>query len=222
MKHLEELRKVRVKRDEAFALAEKSKGAKKAEALDAALTAVGESLAYSVYAKTIEEIIKLDADDEAGLRSKYQAKQQAAEVQSLVLPDGLGSTCLSYCAGCGEFPMGPGYERQYTDWVMLGKPMCWAGNTFPEWRYQCDGDADGSDSGMPFRYLVYITDLTILIDNWKKKATRLKIWGRPSRTRWTIIPTWPPLSAGNSSQVACSAGSSSAAVASVLRWPPTR
>jgi hypothetical protein len=37
--------------------------------------------------------------------------------------------------------------------------------------YQCDGDADHKDSGMPFKYRVYIPDLTILVNNWKAKAT---------------------------------------------------
>jgi hypothetical protein len=76
--------------------------------------------------------------------------------------------CIDYVC-FDEFPNGPGYERQYADWVMYGKPMCWCGNTFPEWRYQCDCDCDGKDSGPPFRYRVYTGDLNCVVGQWKKK-----------------------------------------------------
>lgn len=84
LKHLAELRQIREKRDKAFSQAEKSEGLEKAKALDDALEAVGEELAYTSYGKTVEKIIELDAEDEAGLRSKYLAKQHAAEVQKLI------------------------------------------------------------------------------------------------------------------------------------------
>jgi hypothetical protein len=55
-------------------------------------------------------------------------------------------------------------------WVTLGKPLCWCGP--PDGSgYQCRGDADGVDSGMPFKYRIYLNDLSILVNNWKKKAT---------------------------------------------------
>ena len=59
----------------------------------------------------------------------------------------------------------------YPDWVALGKPNCWCGiYGNPPWPYQCDGDADGADSGFPFFYRVYTGDLSQLIANWKKKV----------------------------------------------------
>jgi hypothetical protein len=58
-------------------------------------------------------------------------------------------------SSCPEYPM----------WVKLGKPDCWC------CPYQCHGDADCLDSGMPFKYRVYIADLTLIVNNWKKKAT---------------------------------------------------
>jgi hypothetical protein len=92
--------------------------------------------------------------------------ESAAEVQDLVLPDGTTIACAEY--GSGDcYPSGaPGYAM----WVTLNKPDCWCNP--PEGSgYQCYGDADGVDSGMPFKYRVYLNDLSILVDNWKKKAT---------------------------------------------------
>lgn len=34
--------------------------------------------------------------------------------------------------------------------------------------YQCDGDADGKDSGIPFRYRVFTGDLALIVANWRK------------------------------------------------------
>ena len=53
----------------------------------------------------------------------------------------------------------------YNDWVTLGKPACWCSP------YQCDGDADGKDSGGVTKYRVFSGDLNILVANWKKKAS---------------------------------------------------
>jgi len=66
----------------------------------------------------------------------------------------------------------PSSYSTYFDWLALGKPNCWCGiYGNPQWPYQCDGDADGVDSGMPFKYRVYGGDVTMLINNWKKKIT---------------------------------------------------
>jgi hypothetical protein len=65
-------------------------------------------------------------------------------------------------------------------WVTLGKPDCWCGKDSgaktiadADLGYQCDGDADHKNSGMPFKYQVYMTDLTLLVNNWKLKATSI-------------------------------------------------
>ena len=58
----------------------------------------------------------------------------------------------------------------YPDYVAVGKPMCWSGFVFWRWRYQCDGDADGKDSGFPFYYRVFTGDLALIVENWKKKV----------------------------------------------------
>ena len=60
------------------------------------------------------------------------------------------------------FPAG---YTTYADWVTLGKPGCWCS------AYQCDGDADGATSGVPFYYRIYTGDLGLVISNWKRKIT---------------------------------------------------
>ena len=64
------------------------------------------------------------------------------------------------------------FPRAYTtyqDWLVMGSPDCWAGNWFSEWRYQCDGDADGATE-LPMRYRVYGKDLALIVENWKRKT----------------------------------------------------
>ena len=56
----------------------------------------------------------------------------------------------------------PSSFSTYDDWVALGKPACWC------LRYQCDGDADGQNSGFPFNYRIFTGDLVLIVDNWKK------------------------------------------------------
>lgn len=82
LKHLEELRARRIQRDKAFAMAEKVKGVDRAKHLDAAITALRSSaIALSYYGETIKEIISLDADDKAGLKSKYTEAQQTSQIK---------------------------------------------------------------------------------------------------------------------------------------------
>jgi hypothetical protein len=57
----------------------------------------------------------------------------------------------------------PHCDPNYPDWVTLGRPNCWM------WPYQCDGDADGINSGVPFYYRVYTGDMALIIQNWRKK-----------------------------------------------------
>ena len=58
----------------------------------------------------------------------------------------------------------PTDNPQYDDWVALGKPDCWCSE------YQCDGDADGQDSGFPARFRVFLGDLDMIVANWQKRA----------------------------------------------------
>jgi hypothetical protein len=59
--------------------------------------------------------------------------------------------CLPFC------------NEHYDQWFELGRPDCWCTP------YQCDGDADGINSGVPFYYRVYTGDMALIIANWKKK-----------------------------------------------------
>lgn len=77
VEHLAEKRKIKVKRDAAFSASLKLKGVEKAKKLDEGLTAVGSELAAIGYMPVIEEIIKLDAENKAGLKAKYEGVLQA-------------------------------------------------------------------------------------------------------------------------------------------------
>ena len=80
MAHLKELEQVRVKRDKLFADAAKAKGTDKAKLLHEALALVSQTLAVTCYGDIVDEIIKLDPDDEAGLKSKYAAARAAVRI----------------------------------------------------------------------------------------------------------------------------------------------
>jgi hypothetical protein len=57
----------------------------------------------------------------------------------------------------------------YNDWLTLGKPNCWCEPPYGS-SYQCDGDADGKDSGGINKFRVFTGDLSLIVANWKKKA----------------------------------------------------
>ena len=88
--------------------------------------------------------------------------------------------CINY--GCwSEFPNGPGYARQYADWVMFGKPRCWLNSqmlgedisdtglvNYTAGDYQCDGDANTDRESPLAKWRVSASDLSLVIANWKK------------------------------------------------------
>ena len=76
---LTEFHKVRVDRDEAMAKADKAKGLERAKLLDQAISGVSETVATVYYPKVIEEIISLDADNELGLRGKWNSEREAEQ-----------------------------------------------------------------------------------------------------------------------------------------------
>lgn len=88
IKHLEELKQVRVKRDEHMAMAEKAQGLEKAKALHAAMQEMGDDLAVKHYESTVNQIIELDADNKAGLKKHYEdvmtAIKTRAEMQKIM------------------------------------------------------------------------------------------------------------------------------------------
>ena len=76
------------KRDAAFAKAEKAKGTEKAKHLAEGLSLVSNELALNTYSEEVAEIIKLDADNKAGLKAKFEGLKNSvdfkAELQSVL------------------------------------------------------------------------------------------------------------------------------------------
>ena len=70
--HLMQMRSIREHRDAAFAQAEAASGVERARALDRGLDAVGPELAAAFYVNVMRDVVALDPNDEAGLRTKYQ------------------------------------------------------------------------------------------------------------------------------------------------------
>ncbi|MBX2850466.1 MAG: thioredoxin family protein [Phycisphaeraceae bacterium] len=87
-KHLEELKQVRVERDEHMAAAKSAEGLEKAKHLHAAMQVVGDDMATQHYKDTVQEIVSLDADNEAGLKKHYDdivtAKAQKKVIQQVM------------------------------------------------------------------------------------------------------------------------------------------
>jgi thiol-disulfide isomerase/thioredoxin len=72
----------RTKRDELLAQAGKAQGADRAKLLDQAIAVVDAELAVSRYAAEVAEISKLDGENKAGLKAKYEGVAKAAEVRA--------------------------------------------------------------------------------------------------------------------------------------------
>lgn len=70
--HLEEFRLARVDRDTSLIAADKLEGTERAKKLDDALGNLPSDLLFPAYASVVEEIIKLDEDNTAELRSQYE------------------------------------------------------------------------------------------------------------------------------------------------------
>lgn len=91
-KYLESLADMKKKGGEyqgALAKAATLKGADRAKALDAALGTLEEEVATSHHLESMEEIVKLDADGKAGLKSKYETKvKEIGEARDLETVNG--------------------------------------------------------------------------------------------------------------------------------------
>lgn len=82
VKHLDQLQSAKDQRDESLAAAAAAEGAEKARALDDALSTVPANFLASYYQAELEQIVSLDADDAAGLKSKYEKILSAGAVES--------------------------------------------------------------------------------------------------------------------------------------------
>ncbi len=74
--HLAELREIRKARDANFAQAKQAAGLEKARLLNAGLAKMDIGIVMSTYTDEVEQILALDADNQAGLRDHYQREQQ--------------------------------------------------------------------------------------------------------------------------------------------------
>jgi thioredoxin-related protein len=84
LKHLDELQQVRVERDKLAAEAEKMTGLEKAKALDKLIMMLGKNgIEPMDNPKWIDEIIKLDPKNEAGLKTKYESMLKLSEALKL-------------------------------------------------------------------------------------------------------------------------------------------
>ena len=75
---------IRAIRDAAFAKAAEAEGIGRAKFLDEALASMDSDLAISAYAETVKEIIGLDAENNAGLRSRYEYLQKVPVVKAAI------------------------------------------------------------------------------------------------------------------------------------------
>ncbi len=82
--HLKELQKERVKRDQMLAKAAKAEGLEKARLLDQVLSKIGGIAAINCYRDLVDEIIKLDAENKAGLKSKYELQVAQSVIRDLL------------------------------------------------------------------------------------------------------------------------------------------
>ncbi len=83
---LEESRQIRITRDEKMTAAAKAQGDDRAKLLDEALTAMPREISDVYYAEIIEEIVKLDEDDDLGLRTKWNEAKDT-ELRKSILTD---------------------------------------------------------------------------------------------------------------------------------------
>ena len=84
MKHLAALRNYRERRDRAFAAAAAAEGVDRARHLDEGLEALEAVWRMPWYVEVVEEIVALDPDDTAGLRSKWSGALAGARVEVLL------------------------------------------------------------------------------------------------------------------------------------------
>lgn len=84
MENLEGQLANRGKRDELLAQAANAQGEDRAKLLDQAIAVVDAELAASRYSEEVAEITKLDGENKAGLKAKYEGVAKAAEVRKAI------------------------------------------------------------------------------------------------------------------------------------------
>lgn len=87
LEHLTKLKTSKAKMPELLAQAEKAEGVEKAKLLDQYLELAAETGKAEGLEAKVEEIMKLDAENKAGLKGKYGIRKKMAEVQEAETPD---------------------------------------------------------------------------------------------------------------------------------------
>ncbi|MBE7461861.1 MAG: thioredoxin fold domain-containing protein [Planctomycetes bacterium] len=82
--HLDQLDEKLRNRDELFALSERAEGKARAELLDRALMSLQEDGVLQDYDSEIDEVIKFDPNNEAGLKEKYETGRKFIRIVSLI------------------------------------------------------------------------------------------------------------------------------------------
>lgn len=86
LKQLDDMRQKKMRRDDFFAAADRATGADRAKLLDQGLAELGEEIANVHYEELVKEIIEIDANDELGLRTKWNAAAEN-ETRKLLVAD---------------------------------------------------------------------------------------------------------------------------------------
>jgi thioredoxin-related protein len=81
-KNLVEKTAARKKRDDFLAQAKDAKGLDRAKLLAEAISGIDDDLALETYRDTVDEIVKLDAENKAGLKAKYEGLVRVADVKN--------------------------------------------------------------------------------------------------------------------------------------------
>lgn len=84
VEHLKDLRRVRKVRDMAFAAANQLTGVERAKKLNDALLTISPNLVFPSYESEVEEIIRLDEGNKAGLQEQYRERLIASRFQQKV------------------------------------------------------------------------------------------------------------------------------------------
>lgn len=82
VKELVAKKDIRKTRDEQLAKAEKAEGVEKAKLLDQAISGIDSELAFSLYKDVVDQIVKLDEANAAGLKAKYESSLNLISLRS--------------------------------------------------------------------------------------------------------------------------------------------
>ncbi len=114
-------------------------------------------------------LVNLQVDTEELPEGEYECELAISSPTALNSPQTV-RVMLTVVKTC--MPQEPHYTLQGEEFMKYAaeglNASCWCQPPFGQ-GYQCDGDTNGKDSGFPAAYRVYIKDLNLIVDNWRKK-----------------------------------------------------